>query len=111
MTDENKIPYHYILVRKDLPFAVQMVNVAHAAGESVTEAPIASTTRAVLLHVENEQQLLEYAQLMQEKQISHVLIREPEQPYNGAAMSLGLAPSTRRNAFRRLFYHLQLVKD
>lgn len=88
-----------------------MVNIAHAAGESVIEAPIPSTTRAVLLHVQNEKELLEYATLMEQKQIPHVLIREPDEPYSGATMALGLAPSTRRNTLRRLFYHLELVKD
>jgi hypothetical protein len=111
MSDEQeKLFYHYILVRQDLPIPVQMVNVAHAAGESVVEAPIPPTTRAVVLHVADEAQLLEYAAEVQQKGLSHVLIREPDAPYNGAAMALGLAPSQRRNALRRTFYHLELVK-
>lgn len=111
MLQENQILYHYILVRKDLPFAVQMVNVAHAAGESVVEAPIPSTTRAVILHVADEKELLKYVEIIKQKNFSHVLIKEPDEPYNGAAMALGLTPSNRRNALRRVFYHLKLVND
>lgn len=108
---EEKVFYHYILVRKDLPIPVQMVNVAHAAGESIIDAPIPPTTRAIVLHVENEEQLLLFSNLLKQKEgLHHVLIREPDAPYNGEAMALGLAPSQRRNFLRRLFYHLELVK-
>jgi len=108
---EDKQFYHYILVRKDLPFPIQMVNVAHAAGESIIEAPIPTTTKAVLLHVKNEAELLEQEKLLKDKSIEHVSIREPDAPYDGALMAIGLSPSTRRNALRRLFYHLELVKE
>ena len=101
--------YHYILVRKDLPIGVQMVNVAHAAGESILEAPIPSNTIAVVLHVENEAELINHYNILVEKKIECILIREPDAPYNLAAMSIGVKPSNRRNALRRLFYHLKLV--
>lgn len=110
MEDKDKIPYQYILVRKDLPIEIQMVNIAHAAGESVLVAPIPSTTVCVLLHVENEAQLLEWEKVITDKQYHNVLIREPNEPYNNAAMSLGLAPSDKRNQLRKLFYHLESVK-
>lgn len=107
---EDKLFYHYILIRGDIPFGVQMVNVAHAAGESIVEAPIPSTTVAVLLHVKDEAQLLEYEEEIKRKGLEYVLIREPDEPYNNAAMSLGLRPSDRRNMLRKVFYHLNLVQ-
>jgi hypothetical protein len=107
---EAKLLYHYILVREDLPYPVQMVNVAHAAGESIIDAPIPSTTIAVILHVKDEAHLFEYADLIKNKDFPHVIIREPDEPYNNAAMSIGLQPNDRRNALRKLFYHLNLVK-
>lgn len=110
VTTWNGIPYQYILVRKDLPIEVQIVNIAHAAGESIIEAPIPSTTVAVILHVENEKQLLEYGEILSKKEYAHVLIREPDAPYNNDAMSIGLAPSTKRNQLRKIFYHLNALK-
>jgi hypothetical protein len=107
---DSKILYHYILVRQDLPFSVQMVNVAHAAGESIT-TPIPSNTRAVLLHVKDEAQLLDCARLIEKKGLTHVLVREPDEPFNNSAMAIGLEPSNRRNMLRRLFYNLELVKE
>jgi hypothetical protein len=108
--EEEKIPYHYIVVRKDLPVEVQMINVGHAAGESIIEAPIPATTRLVLLHAENENSLLELETTVKAKGYHCVLIREPDAPYNNAAMSLGLAPSIKRNQLRKLFYHFQALK-
>ena len=110
MSEDDKVPYHYIVVRKDLPVEVQMINVGHAAGESIVEAPIPPTTRLVLLHVENEASLLEIERLVSAKGYHCVLIREPDEPYNNAAMSLGLAPSIKRNQLRKLFYHLNAAK-
>lgn len=107
---DDKTPYQYILVRKDLPIEIQMINVAHAAGESIVEAPIPSTTRLVLLHVENEKVLLEWEEAIKAKNHHYVLIREPDEPYNNAAMALGLAPSIRRNQLRKLFYHATALK-
>lgn len=108
--EEDKVPYQYIIVRKDLPIKIQMINVGHAAGESIIEAPIPSTTRLVLLHAENENALLELEGVVKSKGYHCVLIREPDAPYNNAAMSLGLAPSTKRNQLRKLFYHYQTVE-
>lgn len=106
----NEIPYQYILVRKDLPLEIQMVQVAHAAGESIIEVPVSSKTTCVLLYVETEAQLIEYEVLIKSKDFHCVLIREPDEPYNNQAMSIGLAPSIKRNQLRKLFYHLELVK-
>ena len=108
--EDEKIPYQYILVRKDLPVEVQMINIAHAAGESILVAPIPSTTRVFLLGVDNEAQLMEYVRLVQAKEYHFVLIREPDEPYNNAAMSIGLAPSDKRNQMKKLFYHLEKLK-
>ena len=109
-TEKEKTVYHYILIRKDLPASVQMVNAVHAAGESIIDAPIPSTTRAVLLGVDNEEMLLSYFEKLKTKNIHYVLIREPDEPYNGAAMAIGIAPSDRRNMLRKLFHHLETLK-
>lgn len=106
----EKIPYQYVVIRKDLPIEVQMINIGHAAGESIVEAPIPSTTRLVLLHADNENSLLELEAIVKAKNYHCVLIREPDEPYNNAAMALGLAPSTKRNQLRKLFYHCQALK-
>lgn len=106
----NELLYHYILVRKDIPIETQMVSIAHGAGESIKVAPIPSTTICVLLYVDNEKQLLEYEKLIIAKGFDYVVIREPDEPWNNQAMSIGLTPSIKRNQLRKLFYHLELVK-
>lgn len=109
MAEEEKVPYHYIVVRADLPLDALIVNVAHAAGESLVEAPIPKTTRLVLLQVPNALELAETAVSARMKGFTVADVYEPDPPYNGALMAIGLAPSTRRNQLRKLFYHCQVL--
>lgn len=112
MSDANepKTPYHYIVVRADLPIGKQMVHVAHAAGESVIEAPLSELTHVVLLHAKDEAQLIEYAEKVKAAGFDATLIHEPEGPeYGRGNVSLGVAPSFRHNKLRKLFHHLPLA--
>lgn len=102
-----KSPVQYCLVRKDLPVYIQMVQACHACGEAILEAPISSATILRLLHVANEVELLEFAEKLKAKNYHIALIREPDEPWNGAAMALATEPATERiSGLTKLFYHL-----
>lgn len=110
MTD--KPPVQYVLVRQDLPVFIQMVNVGHACGEAIQEAPISRQTIIRLLHVENEAELITYAQKLLDKGFFHAIIHEPDAPWNGQAMALATEPSNERlNALGKMLYHLKAAKE
>ena len=110
--EEGKPPAQYILVRKDLPIFVQMVNVAHAAGEAVLQAPISKRTVVRLLHVENEKELLEYRDRLKAKGFHVAVVHEPDAPYDGQAMSLATEPLTERtSAISKIVFHLKTARE
>jgi hypothetical protein len=109
--EEGKPPAQYVLVRKDLPVFVQMVNVGHACGEAVRTAPISKRTVIRLLHVENEAELLAYRDKLVAKGFHVALVNEPDAPYNGQAMSLATEPLTERtSAVSKIVYHLKTAR-
>ena len=84
---------HYVIVRKDLPHGHQLAQSVHAAGES---GPATSGTYAVVLAAPDEQALLDLHERLAYSNVPHVLIREPDAPYLGAAMAIGIPPQPRR---------------
>lgn len=80
----------------------------HAAGES-SPGNLSSGTFAICLAVDDEQHLLQVEQDLIAYGIPHVAIREPDAPYNGALMAIGLAPCERKTA-RRVTSRLALLK-
>lgn len=85
--------------------------IVHAAGESAQLVEARATgppTRAVALAA-SEAELVRLAAALADAAVPHVLVREPDAPWNGAAMALGLAPMARARA-RRLLAHLPLVR-
>lgn len=101
--------YHYVIVRSDLPHGVQVAQTIHAAGESC-EGPLPSGTYAVALAVPDEPSLREVARRLWDSQVPHKVITEPDPPYNGQAMSIGIFPTTDRDRVRRVTSHLRLVR-
>jgi hypothetical protein len=111
MSEEAKVPTQYILIRRDIPVEKQMVNVGHAAGESIRVAPIDKRTRIRLLWVEDEKELLLFYDKMKEKSYPVDIVYEPDPPYNGAAMAVGTEPMTERvSALSKVLYHLKPVR-
>lgn len=109
--EEPKPPVQYVLVRKDLPIFTQMVHVAHAASEGVLEAPVDKRTVIRLLHVANEMELITYHDRLVAKDYHVALVREPDFPYGGQAMSLATAPlSVRTGWLSKLFWPLEAAK-
>lgn len=98
-----------MVVREDLPLGVILAQTVHAAGESST-GDIRSGTHAVVLAARNEAHLLEVAARLQCSSIAHVVIFEPDPPYCGAAMAIGLLPLWDRRGARRVLSRLPLFK-
>lgn len=111
INDCGKPPAQYVLVRKDLPVYVQMVNVGHACGEAITAAPISKRTVIRLLHVTDEAELLQYRDRLVAKGFHVVVVHEPDEPYNGQAMSLATEPLTERiSAISKIVFHLKTAR-
>jgi hypothetical protein len=109
---EEKPPAQYVLVRKDLPVYVQMVNVGHACGEAVLSAPISKRTVIRLLHVADEAELLQYRDKLVAKGFNVATVLEPDPPYNGAAMAVATEPLTERtSAISKIVFHLKTARD
>ncbi len=52
-------------------------------------------TFAVVLSVDSEQQLVRLSHDLRIARVPHVLVREPDAPWCGAAMTIGVAPDAR----------------
>ena len=101
--------YHYVIVRGDLPHGVQMAQTIHAAGESC-EGPLPSGTHAIALSARNESHLEEIASRLWEAEIPHTVITEPDAPYDGQVMAVGIWPTSDRDRIRRVTSSLPLVR-
>ncbi len=102
--------YHYCIVRKDLPFGVALAQTVHAAGESAQEVKVPPNTCAVVLAVPDETALLAVEKRLQEALIDGVTsIREPDEPYCGQLMTIGIKPQS-RGKIRKLLSNLPLYR-
>lgn len=97
-----------MVVRGDLPFGHACAQVAHAAAESVVD-PVPPGTHAVILRADSEDELRQLAAKLDRRGIPHKLICEPDAPYLGSAVALGVAPTNDRRAVRRVLGHLKLI--
>lgn len=95
---------HICIVRADLPRGVLAAQLVHAAGESSPGA-LPRGTHAVALAARDEAHLEALAQRLTFEGLPHHQIREPDPPWCGALMAIGLPPrppSPRLEALRRL---------
>jgi hypothetical protein len=67
-------------------------------------------TRAIALMVDNEAELALLAERLELASIAHVVIREPDPPWSGAVMAIGIAPIAQTRAARRVLAKLQLLR-
>lgn len=86
---------------------MQAANIIHAAGES-SPGNLSSGTHAVALHAAPERLARLLAQL-QAARVPHTPIFEPDAPFDGALMAIGIRPC-RREEVRRLLSSLPLVR-
>jgi peptidyl-tRNA hydrolase len=96
------------VVRRDLPRGTQAAQLIHAAGHS-SSGKLPNGTFAVALTVKDEDELRQLAERLKANSIPHELIFEPDPPYNGQLMALGISPGY-KSSFRRYLSNLPLVK-
>lgn len=80
----------------------------HAAGES-SPGNLPSGTRAIVLAVEGEAELMRVLERLRLAQVAHVAVREPDPPWSGALMAIGLVPSREGARVRRALGRLALL--
>jgi peptidyl-tRNA hydrolase len=86
---------HYVLVRRDLPLGVVCAQITHAAGESFAASMFKgdiSGTIAVVLGVDDKEELHNARRRLKRLQVPHVPIYEPDAPWHGQLMAIGLVP-------------------
>ena len=88
---------------------MQGAQTIHAAGESC-EGPLPSGTYAIALGVPNEAGLRVLAQRLWDAGIPHKVITEPDSPYDGQAMAVGVFPTSDRDRIRKLTSNLPLIR-
>jgi hypothetical protein len=95
-------------VRADLPRGIQAAQIAHAAGESSPGA-LPAGTYAVVLTTKGERELVQLADDLRRAGAAFTAIFEPDAPYDGALMAIGLVPG-RKEALRRHVARLPLLR-
>lgn len=99
-----------MIVRRDLPLGAIVAQTIHAAGESSPGGQfLPSDTRAIALSVPDEQALLCLEEQLRASKVLFKAIREPDPPYHGALMAIGIQPQPRAQ-LRPLLGHLDLIK-
>jgi hypothetical protein len=79
----------------------------HAAGES-SPGNLPENTHAVVLAAEGESALAAVRDKLTRAGIAHVAIREPDSPWNGSLMAIGVAPG-RKEVLRKFLSSLPLL--
>jgi hypothetical protein len=96
------------VVRKDLPRGILEAMVCHAAGES-SPGNLPAGTYAIVLSAPDEAALTREADRLEARGVRMVRITEPDAPWNGQLMALGLEPA-RKEALRRHLSCLPLLR-
>jgi hypothetical protein len=83
---------------------------AHAAGESVRANSLPSDTTSVCaLVAETSDELEALSARLREAGVHHVLVKEPDPPYRGAATAVGIEPQERHKV-RDFVSHFKLFR-
>jgi len=100
-----------VIVRSDAPPGVQLAQTIHAAGQSAQLSgadPAAPPTIAIALAASSDE-LAALSRSLADAGVPHVRVHEPDEPWRGALMAIGVVPSPRARV-RRLLAHLPLVR-
>jgi polysaccharide deacetylase 2 family uncharacterized protein YibQ len=100
-----------VIIRDDVSTGVQLAQTIHAAGQSAQVAdafPASPPTVAVALAASPEA-LAALARALADADVRHVLVHEPDEPWCGALMAIGMVPSPRALVCR-FVAHLPLVR-
>jgi hypothetical protein len=99
-------------VRRDLPIGTLAAQLIHAAGVSAAAGPgaLPPDSRAIALMVDGEAELALLAERLELAAVPHVAIREPDPPWSGALMAIGISPFVDPRAARRVLARLPLLR-
>lgn len=101
--------HHYVIVRADLPVGTLVAMCIHAAGESGGGVP--PGTHAVALSAPDEHALAQVEDRLVSNGIPHHAVREPDAPWDGALMAIGIEPMVATNPnLRRVVKRLRLLR-
>jgi len=106
--EAQQVVCHYVIVRSDLSCGIQAASVIHAAGES-SPGDLPASTFAVALTVPDERSLVRLADDLRRASVAFTAIFEPDEPFNGQLMALGVAPR-RKGELRRYLSALPLLR-
>jgi peptidyl-tRNA hydrolase len=98
-----------VIVRQDLPRGIQSAQCVHAAGHSAGAGQLPQGTYAVALATRDEGDLRALAERLKRAGLAHHLIHEPDPPFFGQLMAIGLEPNY-KSKFRRYLSNLPLIK-
>jgi len=87
---------------------LQAAQIVHAAGES-SPGKLGAGTFAIVLSAPDEDALMSVAARLIRERVSFVPVFEPDAPYNGQLMALGIEPR-RKEELRRHLSTLPLLK-
>ena len=90
----------------DLPLGTIAAQLVHAAGET---GPTEPGTHAVVLSAKDRNHLLAIEDQLINYNIKHHSIREPDHPWNGEIMAIGLYPTSDRALVRPVTKRLSLL--
>ena len=79
---------------------------AHAAGET---GPTVSGTHAIVLSAKNENHLIKIEKQLSRYKIKYHSVHEPDSPWNGELMAIGLFPTSDRALFKPVTKKLKLL--
>jgi len=99
---------HYTVIREDLPLGLLAAQLVHAAGES-SPGNLPEGTYAVVLAVPDEASLLAVHRALEQRDLDHVLIHEPDNDTGFTA--IGLSPTRDRRSVRRVLGQLPLLRE
>jgi hypothetical protein len=100
-----------VIVRDDALQGVQLAQTIHAAGWSaqLPHAGDASPPTVAIALAASPVELTDLARVLADAGVRHVLVHEPDAPWHGALMAIGMVPSP-RVLVRRYVAHLPLVR-
>jgi hypothetical protein len=96
------------VTRRDLSRGTQAAQLIHAAGHS-SPGKLPEGTYAIALSCANEEELRALSDRLEAAGLHPHRINEPDEPFNGQLMALGLPPSY-KSTYRRYVSNLPLIK-
>lgn len=111
-TADRRAPTQYVVLHQSVKNhpGVVAVQAAHAAAESIRSLPVDPETRCCVLVADTSGLLERLHEQLTAAGIDHVIIHEPDPPYDGAATAVGIAPVADRGALKPFVGHFKVLR-